>query len=264
MAERLQKWLAARGLGSRREIEGWIDAGRLTVDGRVATLGIKVEGTETVCLDGQPVAGQSAERPQTLLMNKAAGMICSRSDPGGRPTVFDELPPLKSQRWISVGRLDLQTSGLLLFTTDGELAARLMHPSAGLEREYAVRVEGELDAEQIRRLRAGIELEDGPAAVARLESGGGEGHNRWYRLTLTEGRNRIVRRLMEAVGTRVSRLIRVRFGPLQLPRDLPRGRHRLISGALVQRLYESAGLRNAARVVPRTGQRAARRRTGRR
>ncbi len=264
MAERLQKWLAARGLGSRREIEGWIEAGRLTVDGRVATLGVKVEGTETVCLDGLPVAGAPAERPQTLLMNKAPGVICSRSDPGGRPTVFDELPRLKGQRWISVGRLDLQTGGLLLFTTDGELAARLMHPSAGLEREYAVRVEGELDAAQIARLRAGVDLEDGPAAVARIESGGGEGHNRWYRVTLTEGRNRIVRRLMEAVGTRVSRLIRVRYGPVQLPRDLPRGRQRLISGALVQRLYESAGLRNAARTMPRKGQRAAGRRRSRR
>lgn len=264
MAERLQKWLAARGLGSRREIEGWIEAGRLTVNGRVATLGVKVEGSETVCLDGQPVAGQSVDRPQTLIMNKAAGVICSRSDPGGRPTVFDELPRLKGQRWISVGRLDLQTSGLLLFTTDGELAARLMHPSAGLEREYAVRVAGELDAEQIRRLRAGVDLEDGLAAVTRIESGGGEGHNRWYRVTLTEGRNRIVRRLMEAVGTRVSRLIRVRYGPIQLPRDLARGRHRLISGALVRRLYESAGLRNAPRLAPRTGQHATRRRSSRR
>lgn len=263
MAERLQKWLAARGLGSRREIEGWIEAGRLTVDGRVATLGVKVEGGETVCLDGQPVAGQPADRPQTLIMNKAAGVICSRSDPEGRPTVFDALPRLKGQRWISVGRLDLQTSGLLLFTTDGELAARLMHPSAGVEREYAVRVEGELDTEQIRRLRTGVEFEDGSAAVARIESGGGEGHNRWYRVTLAEGRNRIVRRLMETVGTRVSRLIRVRYGPVELPRDLPRGRHRVIHGALVQRLYESVGLRTAARRVRRTGQRANRRRSNR-
>lgn len=242
MAERLQKWLAARGLGSRREIEGWIEAGRLTVNGRVAKLGIKVEGDETVCLDGEPVAGDRPERAQTLLMNKSAGVICSRSDPEGRPTVFDDLPPVKGQRWISIGRLDLQTSGLLMFTTDGELAARLMHPRSNLEREYAVRIEGELSAEQLQRLRDGVQLDDGIAALNRIEPAGGEGHNRWYRVVLKEGRNRIVRRLMESVGTRVSRLIRVRFGPIQLPRELARGRQRAVTGGLERRLYETVGL----------------------
>lgn len=263
MAERLQKWLAARGLGSRREIEGWIEAGRLTVDGRVAQLGVKVEGTETVCLDGQPVAGETSARAQTLMLNKTAGVICSRSDPEGRPTVFDELPRLKGQRWISVGRLDLQTGGLLLLTTDGELAARLMHPRAGLEREYAVRVEGTLDATQLQQLLAGVELDDGPAAVERIEPAGGEGHNRWYRVVLEEGRNRIVRRLMEAVGTRVSRLIRVRFGPVQLPRNLARGQHRPVTGTLERRLYEAVGLPSPAR-MPGPRAHARRRRAHRR
>ena len=242
MAERLQKWLAARGLGSRREIETWIDAGRLTVNGRTATLGLKVEGNETICLDGNPVAAERPGRAQTLMMNKAGGVICSRNDPQGRPTVFDDLPAIKGQRWISVGRLDLQTSGLLLFTTDGELAAKLMHPRAQLEREYSVRVEGGLDDTQLQKLRDGVELEDGVASVDRISAGGGEGHNRWYRMVLSEGRNRIVRRLIEAVGTRVSRLIRVRYGPVQLPRDLSRGRHRAVTGRLEQRLYDAVGL----------------------
>lgn len=248
MAERLQKWLAARGLGSRREIEGWIAAGRLTIDGRIATLGVKVEGSETICLDGQPVAGATSARFQTLMLNKPAGVVCTRSDPEGRPTVFEGLPPLKGQRWISVGRLDLQTSGLLLFTSDGELAARLMHPRAALEREYAVRVEGELDQGQLKKLRDGVDLDDGPARVESIVPAGGEGHNRWYRVVLKEGRNRIVRRLMEAVGTRVSRLIRVRYGPAQLPRNLARGRHRPVTGGLERRLYESVGLSGRARL----------------
>lgn len=262
MAERLQKWLAARGLGSRREIEGWIAAGRLTVNGRLAGLGIKVEGDETICLDGEPVAGERPERARTLVLNKPAGVICSRSDPEGRPTVFDELPPLKHQRWISIGRLDLQTSGLLLFTTDGELAARLMHPSSALEREYAVRIEGDLNDEQLKRLRTGIDLDDGLASVDRIQAGGGEGHNRWYRVVLSEGRNRIVRRLMEAIGTRVSRLIRVRFGPVILPRELARGRYRAVSGGMEKRLYEAVGLRLPESSLTRQRSNG-RRRTGR-
>jgi 23S rRNA pseudouridine2605 synthase len=242
MAERLQKWLAARGIGSRRQIEGWIEAGRITVNGRRAILGVKVAGDELICLDGRPVAAEPSAGPQTLILNKSAGVICTRRDPEGRPTIFDDLPRVKNQRWISVGRLDLQTSGLLLVTTDGELAARLMHPRAGVEREYAVRVEGTLSEPALEQLRTGVVLDDGPVRVLRLEPGGGEGRNRWYQVTLQEGRNRIVRRVMESVGARVSRLIRVRYGPVRLPRDLPRGRHRPVTGALLGSLYNAAGL----------------------
>jgi 23S rRNA pseudouridine2605 synthase len=239
MPERLQKWLAGQGLGSRRQIEGWIAEGRIIVDGQVAVLGQKVTGEERIKVDGRLLRGTNhqTQRSKSLIYHKPAGEICSRSDPLGRPTVFDNLPHLSRGRWISVGRLDFQTSGLLLFTTDGDLANRLMHPSAEIVREYSVRVEGEVAQETLKTLRKGIELEDGLARFDHLEFVGGEGRNRWYSVELREGRNRIVRRLWEAAGHRISRLIRVRYGPITLPRPLPAGKSRLITAGERQALY---------------------------
>lgn len=244
MAERLQKWLAGQGFGSRRQIESWIADGRITVDGARAVLGQKVTGTERIQVDGKivRVSSQRGFRPKGLIYHKPPGEICSRSDPEGRPTVFDKLPHLARGRWISVGRLDYQTSGLLLLTNDGELANRLMHPSAGLKREYAVRVLGEVSAEARRSLRQGVTLEDGKARFEVVEPAGGEGRNRWYKVIVSEGRNRIVRRAFEAVGYRVSRLIRVRFGPVALPRPLPGGKYRPFTGEEMSALYEAVGL----------------------
>jgi 23S rRNA pseudouridine2605 synthase len=228
MAERLQKFLATAGLGSRREIEGWITGGRIRVNGKPAVLGQKVSGAERITLDGRAVRTASPRRrpkPRVLVYHKPIGEVCTRTDPEGRPTVFDTLPRVTGARWIIVGRLDIDTSGLLLFTTDGELAHALMHPSSELEREYAVRVRGPVGEESLRQLLAGIQLDDGPGRFASVTEEGGDGANRWYRVVVAEGRNRIVRRLWEAVGCQVSRLIRVRFGPVRLPRHLPRGRH---------------------------------------
>lgn len=231
MSERLQKWLAGQGLGSRRQMEGWIADGRITVDGNPAVIGQKVSGRERIKVDGRllRVSPDRVPRPKTIMYHKPAGVICTRADPQGRPTAFDQLPHLSRGRWIGVGRLDFQTSGLLLFTTDGELANRLMHPSSGLVREYSVRVLGEIGTAALKKLRRGIELEDGRGRFETLEFVGGEGQNRWYKVSVTEGRNRIVRRLFEAVGHRVSRLIRIRFGPVSLPRPLPAGKSRPLS-----------------------------------
>lgn len=228
MAERLQKWLATAGIGSRRQIEGWIVAGRVKVNGKPAVLGQKVSGTERIVIDGRvvPIARRRAPQARVLLYHKPVGEVCTRHDPEGRRSVFEALPRLKGRRWVVVGRLDIDTSGLLLFTTDGGLAHALMHPSGGLTREYAVRVRGDPGEEVLRQLRSGVELDDGPGRFATLTAEGGEGSNRWYRVTVAEGRNRIVRRLWEAVGCQVSRLMRVRFGPLELPRHLARGRYR--------------------------------------
>jgi len=239
MSERLQKWLAGQGLGSRRQMESWIVDGRITVDGQPAVLGQKVSGRERIKVDGRllRVSPNRAPRPKTILYHKPAGEICTRSDPQGRPTVFDHLPHLSRGRWIGVGRLDYQTSGLLLFTTDGELANRLMHPSSELIREYSVRVLGEIGPAAAKKLRRGIELEEGPARFEALEFAGGEGQNRWYRVSVTEGRNRVVRRLIEAVGCRVSRLSRIRFGPISLPRPLPAGKSRPLSPEELSALY---------------------------
>ena len=244
MPERLQKWLAGQGLGSRRQMEAHIAAGRVTVNGAVAQLGCKVSGRERIAIDGRPVRTPKRQefRAKVLMYHKPPGEICTRSDPEGRPTVFDHLPRLAQGRWIGVGRLDFQTAGLLLLTNDGELANRLMHPSAELIREYSVRVLGEVGQQTLRRLRTGVDLEDGPATFDNIEFAGGEGSNRWYRVTVRAGRNRIVRRLWEAVGHQVSRLIRVRYGPLQLPRDLRPGKHRYLAPAQLASLYEAVGL----------------------
>jgi len=250
-AERLQKLLAAAGLGSRRQIEGWIRAGRLTVNGAVATLGLRATAEADIRLDGRalrvrlPAAGAAAiggAGSEVLLYHKPLGEVTTRSDPQGRPTVFERLPaPRGGGRWVVVGRLDVNTTGLLLFTTDGALAHRLMHPSGQIEREYLVRVRGQPAQRDLARLRAGLTLEDGPARFERVEAAGerdsragrstpaGQGaqaaHSR-YRVTLREGRNREVRRLWQAAGFEVSRLERVRFGALELPDDLRPGRWR--------------------------------------
>lgn len=223
--ERLQKVLAQAGLASRREIERWIEAGRISIDGNKARLGDRVNPGQTVRLDGRPVKlSRQPSVTRVLLYNKPEGEICTRNDPDGRPTVFKTLPKLNRGRWVSVGRLDINTSGLLIFTNNGELANRLMHPRYEMEREYAVRVFGRVNPEDMNRLVKGIELEDGPARFDNIEDRGGEGSNHWYHVTIREGRQREVRRLWEAVGAEVSRLIRVRYGDVELPRRLKKGR----------------------------------------
>lgn len=227
MSEKLQKVLARAGHGSRREIEAKIAAGRVSIDGKFATLGDRIENDKSlkIRIDGHlvSIAESATEVCRVLAYYKPEGELCTRSDPEGRPTVFDRLPRLRGSRWIAVGRLDVNTCGLMLFTTDGELANRLMHPSREVEREYAVRVFGQVDDDKIRQLSKGVQLEDGPAAFKTLRFAGGEGVNQWYNVTLTEGRNREVRRLWEAVGVQVSRLMRVRYGDITLPKGLPRG-----------------------------------------
>lgn len=246
MSEKLQKVLARAGHGSRREIETMISAGRVSVDGKLATLGDRVEPSSSlkIRIDGHvvPVSESITEVCRVLAYYKPEGELCTRSDPEGRPTVFDRLPKLRGARWIAVGRLDVNTCGLLLFTTDGELANRLMHPSREVEREYAVRVFGQVDDEKIKQLSRGVQLEDGPAAFKTLKFTGGEGINQWYNVTLTEGRNREVRRLWEAVGVQVSRLIRVRYGDIDLPKGLPRGGYTELDLQPTNYLRELVGL----------------------
>ena len=222
--QRLHKVLAAAGLGSRREIEEWIVAGRISVNGEPADVGQKVGPGDRVRVNGKLMPIRFQPRvPRVLLYHKPEGEIVSRDDPEGRPTVFDRLPMLRKGRWIAVGRLDSNTSGLLLFVNDGDLANRLMHPRYELDREYAVRLLGELDEVQKQALLDGIELDDGPARFNTLLDAGGEGVNHWYRVSLSEGRNREVRRMFEALGLTVSRLMRVRYGPISLPTRLKRG-----------------------------------------
>ncbi len=225
--QRLQKVLAQRGVGSRREVESWIEAGRVQVNGKTAVLGTKVLPHDKITISGQdvPDAAPASIKHRIILYNKPVGEICTRSDPEGRITVFSQLPKLHNQRWISVGRLDINSSGLILFTTDGELAHRLMHPSANIEREYAVRVLGAVTKETIDRFLSGVTLDDGTTAkFTAVTFVGGGGANSWYNVTLTQGRYREVRRIWESQGLKVSRLIRIRFGSVALPRDLSEGK----------------------------------------
>lgn len=227
--QRLQKVLAQRGVGSRREIESWIEAGQIQVNGKTAVLGTKVLPHDNITIEGRVVPGPapSSTKHRVILYNKPVGEICTRSDPEGRITVFSHLPQLRNQRWISIGRLDINSSGLILFTTDGELAHRLMHPAANIEREYAVRVLGAVTKEIINKFLAGVTLDDGTTAKFHAVTFvGGSGANSWYNVTLTQGRYREVRRIWESQGLKVSRLIRIRFGAITLPRDLPEGKFR--------------------------------------
>ena len=225
MDEKLQKVLARAGQGSRREMENRIREGRVLVNGEVATLGDRVSVTDAIELDGYTVkVTEAGEGRRVIIYNKPEGEVCTRKDPEGRPTVFDKLPKLRGERWIAVGRLDINTSGLLLFTTDGELANRLMHPSTEIDREYLVRVMGEVTEESIATLKKGVNLEDGQAKFTDIVDGGGEGINRWFYVCLMEGRNREVRRLWESQGVKVNRLKRVRFGPIFLPSKAKVGR----------------------------------------
>lgn len=262
MAERLQKVLARAGLGSRREIEGWISAGRLQVDGVPAVLGMQITGTETILLDGKPVSIAPPDELRVIAYHKPIGELTTRKDPEGRPTVFEHLPHLRQGRWISVGRLDINTSGLLLLTNDGELSNRLMHPAQALEREYAVRIFGEIDGLILERLVTGVELEDGPARFLALRDAGGHGANRWYHVVLAEGRNREVRRLWESQGVQVNRLIRVRYGPIELGRRLPAGQWRELTPEEVRALCQAAGMPAPRRAAPAKGAGAPRARTG--
>jgi len=241
MSERLQKLLAAAGHGSRRGIEEWIRAGRVTINGRAASLGDRASQTDEICLDGKPLdLGGRADATEVLLYHKPVGEVTTRSDPEGRPTVFDRLPPPPGGRWIVVGRLDVNTSGLLLFTNDGELAHRLMHPSSEIEREYRVRLRGMPSAPVLERLRRGVELEDGPARFDRIELESSEGSHSWFRVCLHEGRNREVRRLFEHEGFEVSRLSRMRYGPVELPKDLRAGGHQKLPSPRVAELDKLA------------------------
>ncbi len=232
-AQRLQKVLAAAGLGSRRQIESWIEAGRVTVRGQVAKLGDRAEPGDAVTVDGKPVELAGNAPARVLLYHKPVNELVTRSDPQGRPTVFARLP---AGRWVAVGRLDINSAGLLLFTDSGELANRLMHPRYEIEREYAARVQGRLTPEALEKLRTGVALDDGIAAFSFIEpQRESTGANQWYRVVLKEGRNREVRRMFEAVGARVNRLLRVRYGPVELPRDLEPGQWREMQNPAILR-----------------------------
>jgi 23S rRNA pseudouridine2605 synthase len=244
---RIQKLLAEAGHGSRRGIEEWIRAGRITVNGRVATLGERATATDRICLDGNLLdLGGTRDSVEVLLYNKPVGEVTTRSDPEGRPTVFDHIPPPASGRWIVVGRLDVNTSGLLLFTNDGDLAHRLMHPSSEVAREYRVRLRGVPSAEVLDRLRRGVELEDGMASFDRITPESTEGSHSWFRVELHEGRNREVRRLFEHQGFEVSRLNRMRYGNVELPQDLRGGRYQSLDRAAIIALKRLVGSDSSA------------------
>jgi 23S rRNA pseudouridine2605 synthase len=241
MTERLQKLLAGAGHGSRRGIEEWIRAGRVTINDRVAVLGDRASDADRICLDGKPLElGGRREAVEVLLYHKPVGEVTTRADPENRPTVFERLPPPATGRWIVVGRLDVNTSGLLLFTNDGDLAHRLMHPSSEINREYLVRLRGSPSDESLDRLRRGVELDDGPANFDEIHTQSTEGSHTWVRVCLHEGRNREVRRLFEHEGFEVSRLSRLRYGNVEIPRDLRAGAFKPLDAASIAELSRLA------------------------
>lgn len=262
--ERLQKVLAGWGLGSRRAVEQWIAAGEVTVNGEVATLGTRVLPADRIEVRGQPVRSRAETfTRRVLIYHKPEGELTTRSDPEGRPTVFESLPPIRDGRWITVGRLDFNTSGLLIVTNDGELANRMMHPSRELLRVYAARIFGELTPQVRKQLVDGVELEDGPAKFESVVDAGGTGMNHWYHVGLREGRNREVRRMFEAVGLTVSRLIRIQYGDLTLPPRLRPGKWKMLSQEESDALAASLGMElkkaeakpSASSPMPRRGPR---------
>ena len=240
MTEKLQKVLARAGFGSRREIETWIVKGRIKVNGKVAVIGDRVTDEDKIIVDGKKLAPQKKIREdrRVILYNKPENEVSTRSDPEGRRTVFDKLPPLKHGRWVSVGRLDLNTSGLMLFTTDGELANKLMHPSSQIEREYAVRILGDVTPEMVQEMHKGVIIEDHLCRFTDIQHYGGEGVNQWYHVVLLEGRNREVRKLWESQGVKVSRLKRVRFGPLFIPSSVVKGRFNELGKTEIEKLLK--------------------------
>ncbi|MFZ5580674.1 MAG: 23S rRNA pseudouridine(2605) synthase RluB [Pseudomonadota bacterium] len=241
--ERLQKVLAGWGLGSRRAIEEWIAAGEVKVNGEVATLGSRVSPTDRIEVRGQPVRVRAETfTRRVLIYHKPEGELTTRSDPEGRPTVFESLPPIRDGRWITVGRLDFNTSGLLVVTNDGELANRMMHPSRELLRVYAARIFGELTPVMRKQLTEGVELDDGVARFESVDDAGGTGMNHWYHVALREGRNREVRRMFEAVGLTVSRLIRIQYGDIVLPPRLRPGKWKMLSSEEADALAASVGM----------------------
>ncbi|MEW6131766.1 MAG: pseudouridine synthase [Pseudomonadota bacterium] len=259
-AVRLHKALADAGIGSRREMEAWIAEGRVTVNGETAHVGQRVTSNDVIKVSGRRVYLRAPEtkRVRVLIYHKQEGEIVSRDDPKGRATVFEQLPRIRGAKWVSVGRLDFNTEGLMIFTTSGELANRLMHPRFEVEREYAVRVLGELTPQMQEQLLGGVELEDGEARVESLSEAGGEGANRWWRVVIREGRYREVRRLFDAVGVKVSRLIRTRYGPVALPPQLKRGQKHELDETEVKRLLRWADMpipdsrpRSPGRAAPR-------------
>ena len=262
---KLQKILAQSGLGSRRDMEELMRAGRVTVNGSPATVGARVGSRDVIQVNGQALS-RSADRipPRVLIYYKPEGEIVSRDDPGGRPSVFDQLPQPRGAKWLAVGRLDLNTSGLLILTTSGELANRMMHPRYELEREYAVRVLGRLTPEQQERLLSGIQLKDGMARCESVHDRGGEGANHWYHVVIREGRNREVRRLFEALRLRVSRLMRVRFGSVSLPRTLKRGQFIELQPREIRQLLASLGFEPVHEEAARDSRPAHRHRPARR
>lgn len=255
--EKVQKVLARAGFGSRREMESWITQGRVKLNGKIAALGDRAGDDDSLMVDGKKVVNTSPDAviPRVLIYNKPENEICSRRDPEGRPSVYDQLPAIKHGRWVAVGRLDFNTSGLLLFTTDGELANRLMHPSANIDREYAVRVMGEVSDEMIKTLMKGVMIEDHVCRFTDVQFFAGEGKNRWYHVVLMEGRNREVRKLWESQGVRVSRLKRVRYGPVFIPSRIKKGQIYEMKTPELITLYEAAGmtppLASSMRKVPR-------------
>jgi len=242
--EKLQKILARAGLGSRREIEKWISEGRVKVNGKVAQLGDRASLSDRLQLDGKPLRlGDMEQAPvRILIYNKPEGEICSKRDPEGRPSVYDKLPKHKNERWVAVGRPDINSAGLLLFTTDGELANKLMHPSTGIDREYLVRVLGDVKPEVIERLKSGVMLEDGPAHFTDIVKGRGEGANKWFYVCLLEGRNREVRRLWASQDIQVNRLKRVRYGPVFMPSRIKSGQWGYLTQKDANVIYQAAGL----------------------